>query len=133
MEPKKQEQSDRGWKLTQRSGFGWMIACAAILILVAAGFHLNWVRQREAFLARQSARLESYITEPDERKQLLEWWDYQQPPAWHDPALIALVREQPEPFGLFVLVPENEVLLRSGNYMIHSSFAEIQEAMRLFP
>jgi len=133
MGPEEQEQVDSGWKLIHRCAFGWMIAAAAMLLTVAMYFHLRWVHQREAFLARQTARLESFITDPQEREQVVEWWNIQQPLAWHDPVVVALVREQPQPCGLFVLVPDNEVLVRSGKYSVHSCYSEILEAKRLFP
>src|SRR3954468_6396388 len=108
MESEQQEQGDGGRKLTPRVRFAWMIATAAMFMSVALYFHVRWVHQREDFLARQTARLKSDITDPKEREQVVEWWNIQQPAGWHDPAVFALVREQPQRFGLFVLVPGNE-------------------------
>ena len=99
------------------------------------GCHVNWIGQRRAFLSEQVARLESSIEHGDGvwPEQLVGWWIAQQPPAWRDPGPLRLFLVPPPVYGMFVLIPAEDIIDRGNRFEVLSSQSDLQRARRLFP
>jgi hypothetical protein len=126
--------------LHKRRWFRLSFSLRTLLLVAAAfaiplGYHFNWINQRRAFLLEQVTKLEASVKDLDDpsRLQIIDWWKAGQPSEWRDPWPLRLWREPPPVYGMFALVPDNDIHHRHDTYETFSSQSDIKRARSLFP